>query len=39
MYNVEILFRDTGVLFTLKRDILSMMIDYNFIKTDSIDSN
>ena len=35
---VDNFFKDTGVVFTLKTDVLSMMTDYNFDKTDSPDA-
>ena len=34
LYDDKLLFRDTGVVFTLKGDILSMITDYDFNKTD-----
>ena len=34
----RLLFRDTGVVFTLKEDIVSMITDYDIIKTDSPDA-
>ena len=38
LYDDKLLFRDTGVVFTLKGDILSMITDYDFNKTDSPDA-
>ena len=38
IYDDKLLFRDTGVVFTLKGDILSMVTDYDFNKTDSPDT-
>ena len=38
IYDGKLLFRDTGVVFTSKRDILSMIMDYVFNKTDSPDA-
>ena len=35
IYDDKLLFRDTGVVFTLKGDLLSMIIAYDFIKTNS----
>ena len=35
LYNKKLLFKDTGVVFTLKGDILSMITDYDFIETNS----
>ena len=37
LYDDQLLFRDTGVVFTLRRDIFSMMTDYDMNKTDSPD--
>ena len=37
LYDDKLVFRDSGVVFTLKGDILSMITDY-FIKTDSPDA-
>ena len=37
IYDNKLLFRDTGVAFMLKGDILSMITDYDFNKTDSPD--
>ena len=39
LYHDKILFRDTGVVFTLKRDFLSLITDYDFNKTHSPDAN
>ena len=39
IYDNKLLLRDTGVVFTLERDFLSMMTDYDFNKTDSPDAN
>ena len=38
IYDDKLLFRDTGVVFTLKGDILSLINDYDFIETDSPDA-
>ena len=38
IHDDKLIFRDTGVLFTLKRDILSMLTDDDFKKTDSPDA-
>ena len=38
IYDDKLLFRDTGVVFTLIGDILSMITDYYFNKTDSSDA-
>ena len=38
MYDDKLFFRDSGVVFTLKGDILSMITDYAFNKTDSPDA-
>ena len=38
IYDDKLLSRDTGVFFTLKRDIRSMITDYDFYKTDSPDA-
>ena len=38
LYGNKVLFTDSGVVFTLKGDILSMITDYDFIKTDSADA-
>ena len=38
IYDNKLLFRDTGVVFTLKRYILSMVTDYDFNGTDSPDA-
>ena len=38
LYDDKLLFRDTGVVFTLKGDILSMITDYDFIKPESPDA-
>ena len=38
IYDVELVFRDSGVVVMLKGDFLSMIIDYDFIKTDSPDA-
>ena len=35
VYDDKLGFRDSGVVFTLKRDILSMINDYDFNKTNS----
>ena len=35
LYDDKLLFRDTGVVFTLKREILSLIIDYDFIKCET----
>ena len=39
LYHDKILFRDTGVVFTLKRDFLSLITDYDFNKTHPPDAN
>ena len=39
IYDDKLLFRDTGVFFRLTRDVLSMITDYDFNKTDSPDAN
>ena len=39
LYDDKVLFKDTGVLFALKGEILSMIIDYDFNKTHSPDAN
>ena len=39
LYDDKVLFRDTGVVFTLKGDVLSMITDYDFNKTHSLDAN
>ena len=38
IYDDKLLFRDTGVVFTLKGFILSMVTDYDFNKTDLPDA-
>ena len=38
IHDEKLLFRDTGVVFTLKRDILSIITDYDFNKTNSPDA-
>ena len=38
IYDDKLLFRDTGVVFTLNGDILSMITNYDFSKTDSTDA-
>ena len=38
IYDDKLLFRDTGVVFTLKGEKLSMITDYDFIKTNSPDA-
>ena len=38
LYDNKLLFRDTGVVFTLKGDSLSMMTEYDFIKRESPDA-
>ena len=38
LYDDKLLFRDTGVVFTVKRDVLSMITDYGFIKQESPDA-
>ena len=38
LYEDKLHFRDTGVVFTLKGDILSMITDYYFIKLESPDA-
>ena len=38
IYDDKLLFRDTGVFFRLTRDVLSMITDYDFNKTDSPDA-
>ena len=38
IYSDKLPFGDTGVVFTLKGDILSIKTDYNFFKTDSPDA-
>ena len=35
LYDDKLVSRDTGVIFTLKRDILSIFTDFDFRKTDS----
>ena len=35
LYDKKLLFKDTVVVFTLKRDILSMITDYDFNETNS----
>ena len=38
IYDGKLHFRDTGVVFTLKGGILSMITDYDYSKTDSPDA-
>ena len=38
LYDDKLVFRDTGVAFTLEGDILSMITDYDFNKPDSLDA-
>ena len=38
LYDDQVLFRDNGVVFTLKGDILLMITDYDFNKTHSNDA-
>ena len=38
IYDDKLLFKDIGVVFTLKRDILSMITDYDFNNIDSLDA-
>ena len=38
LYDYKLLFRDTVVVFTLKGDILSMITEYDFAKTESPDA-
>ena len=38
MYDDKLHFRDTGVVFSLKRDIFSAITDFDFSKTDSLDA-
>ena len=38
IYDNKLLFRDTGVVFTLEGDLLSMITDYEFIKKESSDA-
>ena len=38
LYDNKLLFRDTGVVFTLKGDLLSTITDYDFDKTESPDA-
>ena len=38
LYDDELVFRDTYVVFTLKGDILSMITDYDFSKPESPDA-
>ena len=38
LYDDKLLFRDTGVVFTLNGEVLSMITAYHFIKTDSTDA-
>ena len=38
IYDDKLLFRDTGVLFTIKGDILSMITEYEYNKTDFRDA-
>ena len=37
-YDYKLLFRDTGVVFSLNGDIQSIITEYDFIKTDSPDA-
>ena len=38
LYDDKLVFRDTGVVFTLQGDILSMITDYDFKKPESPDA-
>ena len=38
IYDDKLPFRDTGVVFPLKRDIFSLITDYDFKKTGSLDA-
>ena len=38
IYDDKLVLRETGVVFTLKGDILSMITDFGFNKTDSTDA-
>ena len=38
LYDDKLVYRDTGVIFTLKNDFLSRITDYDFIKTHSSDA-